>query len=319
MNVLITDPNSPLAKAVLKNFSKEVNLWGYCTSEVEDGVRKFYKDCVGSFVDLKKLFKDSKIDIVFHLASLSPILSEQDPKRAHKINVDETAIILDMVAKKVAKTKETIKFIFPSTIAVYNTLQKDKKSDIKESHAGFPITYYGMQKLYCENMGIYYEKKYQALFTDIPRIDFRAIRLPGIIGQVNAEKARKRKEELLHNIVSGDVFRSYVKKGTKVPFILLPDAARGLFEIAIAKKENLTKNVYNVSGFSADSDQIAQIIKSVWGNLKIEYSVDPKKQEIIDSWPDSLDDSSAREDWQWSNKYDYNSAGNYFYSLFEKS
>ena len=105
--------------------------------------------------------------------------------------------------------------------------------------------------------------------------------------------------EMIHSAAKGEGYESFVGPGTKIPFIVMPDAVNALITISQASPEKLTQQVYNVKGFSITADEIANLINKTFPDSATSYNPNPKRQSIVDSWPEDIDDSAARRDWGW--------------------
>jgi len=171
---------------------------------------------------------------------------------------------------------------------------------------------YGVNKLYCELLGVYYSKYYKLLE---PRpegvlLDFRCLRFPGIISALTLPTGGTSDyaPEMIHSAAKGQGYESFVRPDTAIPFMVMPDAIKALVGLTNAPKEKLTQEVYNVSAFSATAEDIAKLVNNVFPDSSISYKPDLNRQKIVDSWPTDIDDSKARSDWSWKPDYDINSA-----------
>ena len=220
----------------------------------------------GSVLDkklLKNLFNKYKILGIFHLAAVLSTGGEKDPEKAHQVNVEGTANLLAVAAT----AKRPLKFIFPSTIAVYGIpdLQtKRKAKKVHEEEFNTPITMYGVNKLYCEMLGRYYSN-YFRLLEDGPRfIDFRSVRFPGLISATTLPSGGTSDfaSEMIHAAAQGKPYKSFVRADTQIPFMAMPDASRALIKLFLAPKEKLKKYVYNIRGFSPKASDFEKRIKT---------------------------------------------------------
>ncbi len=110
--------------------------------------------------------------------------------------------------------------------------------------------------------------------------------------------------EMLHAAAKGEPYACFVREDARIPFMAMPDAVRGLLDLAHAPAENLSRRVYNITSFSLSAGQFRDRVLAAFPDAKISFEPDPARQEIIDSWPADLDDSAARLDWGWSPTYD---------------
>src|SRR3989344_1245722 len=225
-----------------------------------------------------EVLNQHKFDIVFHLAAVLSTEGEKDHLKAYQVNVDGTRTLFTQVLRTY---KKQIKFIFPSSIAVYglpNLQIKQKVKAIDEYQFLAPITMYGITKLHGELLGTYYSKKYD--------LDFRCVRFPGIISADTTPTGGTSDfgSEMLHSAAAGKSYECFVREDTKIPFMVMPDAVDALIQLSEVGKEKLHRSVYNVGSFSVSAGEIAQIVKKKYPKFKIAYRPDKKRQAIVDSW-----------------------------------
>jgi threonine 3-dehydrogenase len=241
---------------------------------------------------------------IFHFASTLAVTSELDPEEAHRTNASGTVSILSASLAQSEKTGHIPKIIFPSSLAVYGIPDVKTKESIVVTEDEYvnPQTIYGITKLYCEQLGVYYSDRYK-LIGEKPKgaIDFRALRLPGIVTEFESSEDMSKFAGLtmVHSPAEGGGFEVYVKENTVLPFIKLPDAVRAFIALAEAPKEKLKTRIYNVSGFASSVKELSDSINSQFPDSSVSENFDPKRQSIVDSWPQAIDDSKAREDWGW--------------------
>ncbi|MBU0569169.1 NAD-dependent epimerase/dehydratase family protein [Patescibacteria group bacterium] len=315
--VLITGANGVMARALIPELAKnkKCEIVGLDINELDSSlkplIKKFYK---GNVVDkrlLGSIINAESVDTIFHLAAILPPFSEVEPEKAHIVNVSGTSTLLELLNKKAEKENRAIKFIFPSSIAVYGIANLETKTTtgkVYENQFLNPITMYGINKLYCEMLGTYYDRNYKMLETKkgVGRIDFRCARFPGIISALD-EPTNKEEEyalKTIHSVAKGEGYESFVRPDTTLPFIAMPDVVKALMMLAEADKKKLRQPVYNVTGFSAKAEEIAQFTNKVFPDSATSYNPDEARQKIVDSWPSAIDDSAARDDWGWQADYD---------------
>jgi threonine 3-dehydrogenase len=258
---------------------------------------------------LNKLEKEYSFDQIYHLAAVLSTTAEHDPYLAHKINTCITFDLLDLAARQTQAAGKPIKFIFPSSIAVYglpDLATKNNQRLLKENQWTEPKTMYGCSKLYCEKVGTYYSEGYQQLADPVPvRLDFRAIRFPGIVSAftVPCGGTSDFGPEMIHAAAQGKAYRCFVREDVRIPFMVMPDAVRSLQMLAGAPMEQLTQRVYNVTSFSFSAADFAAFTRQGFPGAQISFQPDPPRQAIVDSWPADIDDSAARSDWGWQPKY----------------
>lgn len=266
---------------------------------------------------LGRISSEFEIKTIFHLASILSTKAEFSPEIAHQINVDGTINLLLLAFDLSQWQGIPVKFIYPSSIAVYgipNLDLKIKAGKIKEDDFCQPITMYGINKLYCEHLGRYYSLHYHQLSKDRPKnnIDFRCIRFPGLISADTTPTGGTSDygPEMLHYAAQNKPYQCFVRPDTKIPFMAMPDAVNALLLLEKAPKERLSRLVYNVTGFSPSAKEIEEIVKIGFPNAEINYLVNPSRQKIVDSWPEDVNDESAKIDWDWVAEYDFNRSFN---------
>ena len=251
------------------------------------------------------------ITTIYHLASILSTKAEYNPETAHKINVEGTLNLLRLGVELSTWQGSSVKFIYPSSIAVYGLPDleiKNQEGKIKEWMRCSPITMYGCNKLYCENLGKYYTHYYRQLAKDRSShsIDFRCIRFPGLISAetIPSGGTSDYGPEMLHSAARGEPYACFVRPDTRIPFMVMPDAIKSLLMLADAPRESLTQSVYNVTSFSPSAKDIYDIVKQAYPDANITFDVHPQRQRIVDSWPEDCDDSAAAHDWGWKPDYD---------------
>jgi len=170
---------------------------------------------------------------------------------------------------------------------------------------------YGCNKLYCEQLGDYYAKHYKQLSADaIARVDFRAVRFPGLISALTlpAGGTSDYAPEMIHGAAKGETYHCFVRPDTTIPFMAMPDGVDALLQVASAPRQRLTRTTYNLTAFSRSASDIREVVVRAFPYATIEYRIDPKRQAIVDSWPADVDDSAARGDWGFAPRYDFDRA-----------
>ncbi len=205
--------------------------------------------------------------------------------------------------------------MFPSSIAVYGLPDQATKASappVSEDQFNQPTTMYGCNKLYCEQLGRYYAEHYRQLAAtpELHLIDFRALRFPGLISAITLPSGGTSDyaPEMIHAAAQHEPYRCFVRPATRIPFMAMPDAIKALLDFAAVPPESLTRHVYNVTSFNPSAEEIARIVHEAFPTAQIEFIIDERRQQIIDSWAAQVDDSAARRDWGWQPAYDLDSA-----------
>ena len=186
---------------------------------------------------------------------------------------------------------------------------KNGAGTVKEEDWDNPHTMYGCNKLYCEKLGIYYSKFYgQKHLDEKPPVmlDFRAIRFPGLISAFTLPSGGTSDygPEMLHAAAQGIPYSCFVRPDTTLPFMVMPDAIKALVKLEEADVSKISQQVYNVTSFSLSAQQIYEIVMQAFPQAQITFEPDPRRQKIVDTWPEDVDDSAARADWGWQPDYD---------------
>lgn len=314
-NILITGANGEIGHALIPALAKsKKNIIALDVKELDKTLKPFvaafFKKSILDNFALTEIFRRYDISTVYHLAAILSTGAEKHPEQAQLINAQGTSILLEIANRYAKSQKRIIKFIFPSTIAVYglpDIKTKLKAKKVKENEFLDPLTIYGITKLYCEQLGRYYSKNYSLLSLQHQTfIDFRSLRFPGIISALTVPTGGTSDyaSEMIHAAAQGKGYESFVRHDTIIPFMVMPDAVKALLQLTEAPSRNLKQYVYNVSAFSATAIEIAEIVNNAFPNSAISYNPDSNRQKIVDSWPAYIDDSAAKIDWGW--KPDYN-------------
>jgi nucleoside-diphosphate-sugar epimerase len=171
---------------------------------------------------------------------------------------------------------------------------------------------YGCNKLYCEQLGHYYSHFYKRLAPG-PRpagVDFRAVRFPGLISAdtVPSGGTSDYAPEMIHAAAKGEPYACFVRPDARIPFMAMPDGVEALLKLAAAPRPALTRTAYNLGAFAPSADMIRTEVISAFPKAVVTFAVDDKRQGIVDSWPEDVDDSAARRDWGFAPKYGFESA-----------
>jgi nucleoside-diphosphate-sugar epimerase len=261
---------------------------------------------------LERMQSEYEIHTVYHLAALLSTRAEFTPEAAHRVNVEGTLNLLKLAIEQSRWHGTPVKFIFPSSIAVYGLPDRSAKQTagkVGEDEWNTPRTMYGCNKMYCEHLGRYYAHHYRQLAADtlIGGIDFRSIRFPGLISAVTVPSGGTSDyaPEMIHAAAQGKSYTCFVREDVRIPFMAMPDAIRSLLLLHDASREQLTRSVYNVTSFSPSAGDVRDVVLKEFKDARISFVPDEKRQAIVDSWPEDVDDSAARSDWGWSPELDF--------------
>jgi threonine 3-dehydrogenase len=261
---------------------------------------------------LDELANQYAIRTIYHLASLLSTGAEKKPELAHNVNVNGTFNLLKMADLLGEKSGIPTKFIYPSSIAAYGLPgpeAKTKAGKVREDQfLSNCITMYGINKLYCENLGRYFMGYYGQIRPEGARrnVDFRVLRFPGLISAVTLPTGGTTDygPEMIHAAAQNKPYACFVRPDTRLPFMVMQDAIKSLIMLEAAPREKLTQTTYNVTSFSPTAEELVEIVKGAFPQAEITFSVDESRQKFVDTWPADIDDSAARRDWGWEPDYD---------------
>ncbi|MBI3740077.1 MAG: NAD-dependent epimerase/dehydratase family protein [Chloroflexi bacterium] len=313
--VLVTGACGEIGQALVQELSKR---GGYkvVTADIAplpDTIKNLVSEHVqGDLIYKIKTFYDYDFQIIFHLAASLSSKAEVATEEAHRINVEGTMQLLMLAAYRSEKYKRSVKFLFPSSIAAYgmSTLEAKRSAGcVKEDEYNSPHTMYGCNKLYCEKLGMYYSKyNGQRHLDSNPPVmpDFRAIRFPGLISAFTLPSGGTSDygPEMLHAAAQGKPYACFVREDTKISFMAMPDAIKSLLMLTDVPREKLSHTVYNIAAFALTAGQFRDRALKAFPGAKITFEPNPRRQGIVDSWPEDVDDSLARADWGWKPDYD---------------
>ncbi len=312
--ILITGASGEIGQALISNLS-QTNPLPLLTLDLHPVPQELMSLCTyiaGDILDhnlLARLVTEYEFEAIYHLAALLSTRSEYSPELAHQVNVDGTLALLQVAAEQSQRRGKPVKFIFPSSIAAYgmpNLSVKAHDLRVKEWQWNNPTTMYGCNKLYCEQLGIYYSKHYQQLSASRPvMLDFRSLRFPGLISAYTVPSGGTTDygPEMLHAAAQNKPYACFVREDTVLPFMAMTDAVNALLKLAAAPAESLSHAIYNVTSFSLSAADFHDQVLQAFPEAQITFEPDLQRQGIVDSWPAELDDSAARQDWGWDPEY----------------
>lgn len=321
--VLITGANGEVGHGLIDYFSAHADTPELVTLDLrpldETLLPLVKQHYTGNILDdalLEELHQRYEIDTIFHLAALLSTAGEKNPQLAHDVNVNGTVKLLEMAVQESQTREQAVKFIYPSSIAVYglpNVETKKRAGAIKEDDFLTPTTMYGANKLYCENLGRYYTRHYMQLSEDAKiGIDFRSVRFPGLISAhtVPSGGTSDYGPEMIHAAAQGKPYACFVREDATLPFMAMPDAIHALIELSQAPREKISREVYNVTSFSLSARDFSEIVQAEFPEAEITFKPSLGRQGIVDTWAGALDDSVAQSDWGWSPQYEQDATFN---------
>jgi nucleoside-diphosphate-sugar epimerase len=228
---------------------------------------------------------------IYLLAAILSATGEKNPGLAWHLNMQGLLNVLD-----IAREEKLQKVYWPSSIAVFGPTSPRK--NCPQQTIIEPITVYGISKYAGEFWCNYFHHRFG--------VDVRSVRYPGLISYKSAPGGGTTDYaiEIFHEAMENKSYKCFLKEDTYLPMMYMPDAINATIELMESPAEKISiRTSYNISGISFSPKEIAAEIKKHIPEFKMEYSPD-YRQAIADSWPQSIDDSVARNDWGWKHEYD---------------
>ncbi len=252
-----------------------------CTSQrqIQEAVRRF------------------EVDTIYHLASLLSAVAEERPQTAWDVNMGGLYRVLE-----VARENSCSVFV-PSSIGAFGP--STPKDDTPQDTLQRPTTMYGVTKVAGELLCDYYHTRFG--------VDSRGLRYPGIISHVAPPGGGTTDYavEIYYNAIEHGRYSCFLEPSTRLDMMYMPDAVKAAVDLMEADAARLEhRNAFNVAAMNFTPEEVAAEIARHIPQFTISYAVDPVRQGIADSWPDSIDDTAAREEWGWSPSYDLESMTN---------
>jgi nucleoside-diphosphate-sugar epimerase len=268
---------------------------------IASDIRKLNIDVVNSgpfevvnaldFNQIEHIVEEHQIEEVYLMAALLSATAEKNPAFAWDLNMNSLFHVLNL-----AKAKKIKKVFWPSSIAVFGpTTPRDNTPQYTIME---PTTVYGISKQTGERWCEYYHHIYG--------VDVRSIRYPGLVSW-STEPGGGTTDyavDIYHKALKEGSYECFLSEETALPMMYMDDAIRATVEIMLAQSENIKiRSSYNLSGVSFSPKEIAMEIKQHISEFAISYKPD-FRQKIADSWPASIDDTCARNDWNWKPEFD---------------
>ena len=259
---------------------------------------------------VRGLLERHRPELVIHLAALLSTSAERKPAMAHTINVGGTVDLMQLCREQARATGRNVRFLFPSSIAVYGLPDAETKSKagaISEHEWTQPTGMYGCNKLYGELLGTYYSTHIQ---HDEAGLDFRSIRFPGLISAetVPSGGTSDYGPEMVHAAAQGIPYSCFVREDSRLPFMTMPDAVDAFLQLSATPVEQLSRRVYNIKAFSPTAGQFREQVLRYFPDAEIGFVPEPERQAIVDSWPENVNDDQARADWGFKPQHGFEDA-----------
>jgi len=243
---------------------------------------------------LADIVKRYKIDTIYNLAALLSAVAERKPLLAWDIQMNGLLNILEVARENGAAV------FTPSSIGSFGP--ETPRAGTPQDTIQRPRSMYGVTKVATELLSDYYFHKYG--------VDTRSVRFPGLISNVTLPGGGTTDYavEVYYSAVKGEEFVCPIGPGTYMDMMYMPDALKAAVDLMDADPSRLRhRNAFNIASMSFEPEQLFANIRKYIPGLKVRYDVDPVRQAIANSWPDSMDDSCAREEWDWKPVYDMDS------------
>jgi threonine 3-dehydrogenase len=239
--------------------------------------------------NLARIILENGVTHVIHLATLLSAVGERNPQLALRVNTSGIQNVLDLAAS------HGLLVYAPSTIAVFgNSSVKDSTPDDAPQH---PDTMYGITKVHQELLGRYY--------SATQGVDYRSLRYPGILSASSPPGGGTTDYavDIFHSALTTGHYDCFLSPNASLPMMYMPDCLEATWQLLTADKECLTRTTYNVGAVSFSPQELAEAIRVHIPHFTIRYAPD-FRDKIASTWPNSVNDTRAREDWGWQHRYD---------------
>ncbi|GGH86802.1 nucleoside-diphosphate-sugar epimerase [Pullulanibacillus pueri] len=251
----------------------------------------FEKLDVTNLQEIYEMAKRHQVDTIIHLAALLSATAEKKPLAAWDLNMGGLVNALE-VAREL-----NCQFFTPSSIGAFGP--STPKDNTPQDTIQRPTTMYGINKVAGELLCDYYYQKFG--------VDTRGVRFPGLISYMTPPGGGTTDYavDIYYQAVEKGKYTSYIAEGTYMDMMYMPDALNAIIKLMEANPDKLIhRNAFNITAMSVAPESIAAAIKKQMPEFKLDYHVDPERQKIADSWPNSIDAQAAREEWGFSPAYD---------------
>lgn len=249
---------------------------------------------VNNPIELSNVVKKRNVNTIIHLAAILSAVGENKPQACWDVNMNGLYNVLEV------GREENLSIFTPSSIAAFGPSTPPDKTP--QDTIQRPTTMYGVTKVAGELLCDYYFERFN--------LDTRGVRFPGLISYetLPGGGTTDYAVHIYYDAIKHKKYTSFIDKGTKMDMMYMPDALDAIINLMEADPKRLVhRNAFNITAMSFEPEEIKDSIKKLIPEFELLYDVDPVRQQIADSWPNSLDDSAAREEWGWSPKYNLDS------------
>jgi threonine 3-dehydrogenase len=239
--------------------------------------------------ELVRLFAEHRPDIVLHLASLLSGACEQDRQAAMQVNITGCFALFEA-----ARETGVRQVFFPSSLAAYGAPLPEP---LPEDYPQWPTGLYGVTKVACERLGVYYQQRHG--------LDFRCLRLPMVLSRhAHPGAASAYASRAFVEAAQSGRFTFKVRPETRVSAVYVKDCLRAIVGLVQAPPGRLTRRVYNIFALAPTAQEIADAIRARLPGVDLRFEPDPQITALVETWPGGIVDDSARRDWDWQPAYD---------------
>nr|WP_294791921.1 NAD-dependent epimerase/dehydratase family protein [uncultured Mucilaginibacter sp.] len=297
-NILVIGANGQIGTELVVNLRSRYGEKAVIASDIHTSDHHLIKDGLFELVNvldkavLEAVFEKQRPTQVYLLAAILSATGEKHPKMAWDLNMTGLLNVLDLAVKY-----KTNKVFWPSSIAVFGP--HSPRENTPQFCIMDPNTVYGFSKLAGERWCEYYYLKHG--------LDVRSLRYPGLIGWRSdpGGGTTDYAVNIFHEALANNKYESFLSAETALPMMYMDDAIRATLELMDAPAYKLSiRSSYNLAGISFTPEQLSAEIKNYLPEFEITYADNDPRQAIADSWPKSIDDTKAQEDWGWKIKYD---------------
>lgn len=240
---------------------------------------------------MNHLAQSYEVDTLIHLAALLSAVAEAKPQMGWELNMGGLVNALEVAREN------NLKFFTPSSIGAFgpNTPKDNTPQDTIQR----PTTMYGVTKVAGELLCDYYYTKFG--------VDTRGVRFPGLISYktLPGGGTTDYAVDIYYEAIKNKTYECFIKEGTAMDMMYMPDAIDAIVQLMNADPEKLIhRNAFNISAMSFEPEEIKKSIQKVMPEFTMSYNVDPVRQGIADSWPNAIDSTCAKEEWDFAPKYD---------------
>lgn len=301
MKILLTGALGQIGSELLVTLRSQYGVNNVIATDIRDDVNReciesgpFYKVDCRDGEKIHKIIKNNRIERIYHLAALLSATAEENPQLAWDININSLCTILE-IAKD-----EGCSVFTPSSIGAFGP--GSPKDYTPQDTIQRPSSMYGVTKVAGELLCDYYYHKYE--------VDTRGVRYPGIISNVISPGGGTTDYavHIYYEAVKKKKYTCFLHGDTYLDMIYMPDALKAAVEIMEADPEKLRhRNAFNITAMSFCPEEQAGYIRKYIPEFEIDYDIDPVRQALANSWPNSLEDYAARVEWGWAPDYNLDS------------